>query len=70
MVLTVVVSFSRLLLLRAVGEHGTVRQVCRHVGEQRGPHSTVTSSVPARRGGGEDRPAAPGPGQRRLLPLL
>lgn len=55
---------------RAVGEHGAVRQVGGHVGEQRGPHGSVPSSVPAGRGGGEDRPAAPGPGQRRLLPLL
>lgn len=57
------------LVLRAVGEHGSVRQVGGHVGEQRGPHGSVPSSVPAGRGGGEDRPVAPGPGQRRLLPL-
>lgn len=58
------------LRCRAVGEHGAVRQVGGHAGQQRGPHGSVPRSVPAGRGGGEDRPAAPGPGQRRLLPLL
>lgn len=57
-------------LLRAVGEHGAVRQVGSHAGEQRGPHGSVQSPVAARRGGGEDRPAASGAGQRGLLPFL
>lgn len=58
------------LRCRAVGQHGAVRQVGGHARQQRGPHGSVPRSVPAGRGGGEDRPAAPGPGQRRLLPLL
>lgn len=57
-------------LLRAFCEHGAVRQVSSHAREQRGPHGSVQGSVAAGRGGGEDRPAASGAGQRRLLPFL
>lgn len=62
--------FYSLLIFRAFGKHGILRQVGSHAGEFRGPHSSVAGPVAVGRGGGEDWPAAPGPGLRWFLPVL
>lgn len=59
-----------MLVRRAVGEHGVVREELGDAGKLRGSHGSVASAVSAGRGGGEDRHAAPGSGLQRLLHVL